>query len=149
MFPHVDGTIALVGSGEFTPAAVPLDRHLLGPGSLVLALTTASAPDGPRVQRRWAVMAEAHFAGLGVDVRAPLGCCDDCAHEPQVREALEAADLIWFSGGDPVWLRDSIRPVAGVLREVLGRGARVAGASAGAMALGAWTLRKEWGDPVW
>lgn len=149
MFPQVRGTLALVGSGEFTPAAAALDRHLLGPGSLVLALTTASAPDGPRVQRRWAAMAEAHFAGLGVDVRAPIVCCDDCAMEPHVAEAMEAADLIWFSGGDPLWLRDSMRPVSEIIRSALARGARIAGASAGAMALSAYTLGKEWVEAVW
>jgi hypothetical protein len=149
MFPQVEGTVALVGSGEFTAAVAPLDRHLLGPGSLVLALTTASAPDGARVQRRWAAMAEAHFAGFGVDVRAPLVCCDDCALEPHVAEAIEAADLIWFSGGDPRWLRDSIVPVEHAIRDALRRGARVAGASAGAMALGGYTLAKEWAEPDW
>lgn len=149
MFPQVEGTIALVGSGEFTPAAIPLDRHLLGPGSLVLALTTASAPDGRRVQRRWAAMAEAHFAGLGVDVRAPLVCCDDCAAEPALLEAIEAADLIWFSGGDPRWLHDSLRPIEHAIRAALRRGARVAGASAGAMALAGHTLAKQWSEPDW
>lgn len=149
MLPRVEGTIALVGSGEFTPAAAPLDRRLLGPGSLVLALTTASAPDGPRVQRKWAAMAEAHFQGLGVDVRAPLVCCDDCALEPHVREAIDAADLIWFSGGDPRFLRDVVVHLEDALRAALARGAAIAGASAGAMALSSWTLAKEWREPVW
>ena len=66
-----DGTIALVGAGEFLPPMLPVDKSLverLNETPRVAIVPTASAPDGGDVPERWAKMGVEHFAQLGVAV---------------------------------------------------------------------------------
>jgi cyanophycinase len=64
----MNGVIALVGSGEFTPAMVEVDRGLLAATGRdrprVAIVPTASWPDGESVFQRWAAQGEVHFAAL-------------------------------------------------------------------------------------
>jgi len=72
----MNGTIALVGSGEFTPSMEAVDRALLlatgRDRPRVVVLPTASWPDGEETFRRWAAQGEAHFAALGAEVEPVL-----------------------------------------------------------------------------
>jgi cyanophycinase len=143
----VDGVIALVGSGEFTPAMAEVDRALLAAtGSQrprVTILPTASWPDGERVFRRWAELGAAHFDALGADV-LPVPLRDRAgAEDPEIVAALEAADLVYLSGGKPGHLLDALEgtPAGAAIRSAHGRGAVLAGCSAGAMVLGGHQLR--------
>ena len=72
----MSGAIALVGSGEFTPAMVEVDRGLLAATgrhrARVVILPTASWPDGEAVFLRWAAMGVEHFEGLGAEVEVVL-----------------------------------------------------------------------------
>ncbi len=62
-----NGTLALVGAGEFLPEMNDVDRELLRRcrGRRVAILPTASAPDGPGVPERWAKDGVTHFQALG------------------------------------------------------------------------------------
>ena len=58
---RMDGLIALVGSGEFTPAMAEVDRELLAATGRdrprVAIVPAASWPDGEAVFMRWATWA--------------------------------------------------------------------------------------------
>ncbi len=136
------GTLALVGAGEFLDAMSGVDRQLLdrAGGSNVVILPTASAPDGAGVPERWIKMGVDHFTGLGAQADGLLAldraACDDVAHADRVR----AANLVYFSGGKPDYLRATLDGTAvwSAVREVFDRGGVIAGCSAGAMIMGSY-----------
>jgi cyanophycinase len=143
----MDGVIALVGSGEFTPAMDEVDRGLLAATGRdrpkVAIVPTASWPDGEPVFLRWATQGEAHFVGLGAEPVPVLIHDRATADDPAAAAAISGADLIYFSGGKPNHLLEALRDSAAgaALREAHARGAVIAGCSAGAMVLGAHQLR--------
>ena len=141
------GVIALVGSGEFTPAMDEVDRLLLEATGRerprVAIVPTASWPDGEPVFRRWAEQGIAHFEALGADPVPVLVQDRDSAGDPDAAAAISGADFVYLSGGKPGHLLDALRGTAlgAALGEAHDRGAVVAGCSAGAMVLGAHQLR--------
>ena len=136
------GTLALVGAGEFLDSMSAVDRQLLdrAGGSNVVILPTASAPDGAGVPERWIRMGVDHFTRLGAQADGLLAldraACDDPANADRVR----AANLVYFSGGKPDYLRSTLDGTAvwSAVREVFDRGGVIAGCSAGAMILGGY-----------
>jgi cyanophycinase len=134
------GTLALVGAGEFLDSMSSVDRQLLdrAGGNNVVILPTASAPDGAGVPERWIKMGVDHFTGLGAQADGLLAldraACDDAVNADRVR----AANLIYFSGGKPDYLRSTLDGTAvwSAAREVFDRGGLIAGCSAGAMIMG-------------
>jgi cyanophycinase len=143
----MDGTIALVGSGEFTTAMDPVDRVLLlatgRDRPRVVVLPTASWPDGEETFRRWAAQGEAHFAALGAEVEPVLVRGVEDADDPAAVAAIGEADLVYMSGGKPGHLLDALEgsEVGAALRAAHARGAVIAGCSAGAMVLAGRQLR--------
>jgi cyanophycinase len=141
------GLLALVGSGEFTSAMDDVDRGLLAATgrerATVAIVPTASWPDGEIVFQRWADQGEAHFAALGAQPLPVLIHDRAAADDPVAAAAIASADLIYFSGGKPGHLLDALVGTAAgaALREAHGRGAVIAGCSAGAMVLGGHQLR--------
>jgi cyanophycinase len=141
------GTIALVGSGEFTPAMLEVDRALLaGTGRehpRVAIVPTASWPDGPPTFQWWADQGEAHFSALGA-VPVPVLIRDRAtADDPVSVSEIQRADVVYLSGGKPGHLLEAFRDSAAgaALREAHSRGAVIAGCSAGAMVLGGHQMR--------
>lgn len=139
------GPLALVGSGEFTPAMRALDARLLddaeaaGFDRVVAVVPTAAAPDGEATYRRWFEKAHAHYAELGaevleVDVRERA---DALALGPSAEVA--EAGFVYLSGGKPAHLTAVLRdtPLLDAVLERWRLGAPLAGCSAGAMALAA------------
>jgi cyanophycinase len=134
------GTLALVGAGEFLESMSAVDRQLLdrAGGNRVVILPTASAPDGAGVPERWIAMGVDHFTRLGAQAEGVLALdragCEDATHADRVR----AANLIYFSGGKPDYLRRTLDGAAvwAAVQQVLDRGGVVAGCSAGAMIMG-------------
>lgn len=136
------GTLALVGSGEYLPPMLPVDRALLDrvPGTpRVVCIATAAAPDGPETFARWGQMGVEQFGErLGAAVEAvPLATRED-AHDASIVEAIRAANFVYFSGGKPTYLYDTLAgtPAWEAVRGVLDAGGVVAGCSAGAMIMG-------------
>lgn len=140
------GPLALLGSGEYTHAMDATDRALLaaiGRDRPRVALIPAASGLEPGSPERWNRMGERHFVGLGATpVAVPFATRDD-ADAPAVLEALHGADLFYFSGGNPEHLVDCLRGTAAwaLISAAHAAGAGIAGCSAGAMMLGAHTLR--------
>jgi cyanophycinase len=134
------GTLALVGAGEFLDSMSGVDRQLLdrAGGSKVVVLPTASAPDGAGVPERWIRMGVEHFMRLGAQAGGLLAldraACNDAASAEQVR----AANLVYFSGGKPDYLRSTLEGTAvwAAVCDVFEAGGVIAGCSAGAMIMG-------------
>jgi len=141
------GLLALVGSGEFTPAMDEVDRILLASigrdRPRVAIVPTASWPDGEAVFRRWAAQGIAHFEALGAEPMPVLVRDRETAGDPASAASIATADLVYFSGGKPGHLLGALDGTAAgtALLEAHSRGAVVAGCSAGAMVLGAHQFR--------
>ncbi|MFL5804289.1 MAG: cyanophycinase [Roseiflexaceae bacterium] len=140
------GAIALVGSGEYTQAMNETDRLLLDtladPGAARVALLPTASAREEGARQRWNRMGAEHFAALGAQVAPLLLLTRDDAADPQILAALRAADLFYFSGGDPQHLVETLRdtPAWDAIRERHAGGAVIAGCSAGAMMLGGYTM---------
>jgi Peptidase family S51 len=131
-------TFLLLGSGEFEPWSTEVESLALadavGDGSVAI-LPTASASEGDHVFDRWGRMGLVHYAESGVPASVvPLKVRED-ASDPEVVAAVEAASMIYFSGGKPTRLADVLRdsPLLASIRRAVDRGAVYAGCSAGAM----------------
>ncbi len=137
------GLIALLGSGEYLPVMDDVDRHLLasvntdGRAPEVVCLPTAAGEEGDESVSRWLRMGQEHFEALGAKVH-PLPIIDRAsADDPKYEAIIEGADLIYFSGGNPLYLyetMDGSRAWTAALR-AWERGGVYAGCSAGAMIL--------------
>lgn len=140
----MSGLICLVGSGEYLPVMAEVDRSLLarcganGRAPRVVCLPTAAGQEGEASWQRWNRMGEEHFLALGAEV-SPLPIIDRrAADDERYLEALENADLIYFSGGKPTYLYETMQgsKAWAAIEKARARGAIYAGCSAGAMILG-------------
>jgi cyanophycinase len=138
------GLINLVGSGEYLPVMNDVDRYLLDTLALtgrkprVACLPTAAGREGAASVNRWLSMGVQHFQDLGADVSAVRVINRQTADDPQWEPVLESADLIYFSGGDPSYLYETMQGSCAwkAAQRAWDRGAIYAGCSAGAMILG-------------
>lgn len=140
----MNGLIALVGSGEYLPVMEDVDRYLLDSLNLtgrkprVVCLATAAGKEGDQSVNRWSNMGIQHFNKLGADVTALRIIDRASANDVQYESILENADLIYFSGGDPGYLHETMKDTCAwyAAQRAWSRGAIYAGCSAGAMILG-------------
>jgi cyanophycinase-like exopeptidase len=150
----VSGPIGLHGGGEFMPGDEPFLLALLeaappaadGGAVSVVVVPTAAArhrPDATARHGREAIERVAAGAGRRVNVETALIVDTETANDPVLADRLATADVIYLPGGDPDLLpglmRDSLAWRS--IRGAHARGAVIAGACAGAMALGprTWT----------
>jgi cyanophycinase len=137
------GLIALLGSGEYLPIMSPIDRALLDSLGLkdrqprVVCLPTAAGREGQGSVNRWSAMGTEHFHNLEADVTALPIVDRASADDSRYESVLESADLIYFSGGDPQHLYETMEGSRAwsAAQKAWGRGAIYAGCSAGAMIL--------------
>lgn len=135
---------ALVGSGEYLPAMEAVDRQLLaaaprpaGGPVPVVCIPAAAGQEGRASVDRWLNLGLEHFTRLGAAPQAARIVDRASADDPAAAAVIAAAGLIYFSGGDPAYLRACLagsRAWAAV-ETARARGAVVAGCSAGAMIL--------------
>ena len=137
------GAIVLAGSGEFTPAMNEIDAGLLatlGPKAHVAIVPTAAGlEDTPPA---WIAKGIEHFRALGADPFGVPVLNKADANDPRWSDAIAAADWIYFSGGDPRHITESLESTR-FWAAVLARnraGAILAGSSGGAMLMGEHTL---------
>ena len=139
----MNGLIALVGSGEYLSVMNEIDSQLLasvdtnGRTPRVVCMPTAAGQEGDGSINRWLRMGVEHFQALGADV-TPASIIDrESADDPQWESALENADLIYFSGGNPMYLYETMQDSRAwaAAQKAWERGAVYAGCSAGAMIL--------------
>lgn len=135
------GPLVLVGGAEFGPGNEPHDRRWAdaardGPAYVVATAATRQDPDrAVRTARRW-------FAGLGLDVEELRLRGRRDAADPGLAAAARAGRGFYLCGGDPGITVEILRGTdawAAIVDAWRG-GAAVAGSSAGAMALGEWSL---------
>lgn len=139
----MNGLIALVGSGEYLPIMNDVDRYLLeslklnGRKPRVVCLPTAAGQEGDGSVNRWSGMGVEHFQLLDAEAIALRIIDRESADNPQWEPLLENADLIYFSGGDPGYLHQTMKGSRAwnAAQRAWERGAVYAGCSAGAMIL--------------
>ena len=139
----MNGLIALVGAGEYLPVMNEVDRYLLasvnpnGRAPRVVCLATAAGQEGDESVNRWQRMGMEHFQALGAEVSDARIIDRASADNPQWEPALENADLIYFSGGNPMYLYETMQGSRAwrAAQKAWMRGAVYAGCSAGAMIL--------------
>ena len=139
------GPLALVGSGEFTPAMRATDAALLdaveatGFERAVAVVPTAAATEGDEVVARWLRMAHEHYEALHAEVlEVDVRDRHDATELGHVAAVAEAG-LVYFSGGKPDHLTATLRatPLLDAVVEQWRNGAALAGCSAGAMTIAA------------
>jgi cyanophycinase len=140
----MNGLIALVGSGEYLPVMEAVDRYLLNSLNTnshtprVVCLPTAAGREGDESVNRWSNMGIEHFTKLGADVTALRIIDRESANREEFTSTMENADLIYFSGGNPSYLYETMKDTRAwnAAQHAWARGAVYAGCSAGAMILG-------------
>ena len=153
------GPLALHGGGEFLPGDEPFIDELLsvarrdaggrrvdgGDGTLrVVVIPTAAARGRPDLAAGNGVAAfqrRAEATGTMVDVQVARIVDAMSAADPSCAALIASADLVHFPGGDPDLIPALlVGSAAGkALVDAHDRGAVIAGASAGAMALAEWS----------
>ncbi|MGH2590264.1 MAG: Type 1 glutamine amidotransferase-like domain-containing protein [Actinomycetota bacterium] len=133
---NANRTFLLMGSGEFEPWSAEVELAALeGRLASVAIVPTASAPEGDAVFDRWARMGLEHYEDMGVEAHVvPLKRREDAESE-EVAAAIEGAGMVFFSGGSPRYLADTIEGTRfwEALTAALDAGTVFAGCSAGAM----------------
>ena len=138
------GPLFLVGGNEFLRGNEPhdslfADAAARGPAYVVATAASRQDPD------RAVLTATAWFAALGLEVtELPLRGRRDAA-DPRVVDAANNAAGFYLCGGDPGLVLRTLEgtPAWEAIVGAWGRGAALAGSSAGAMALGEWTLLRD------
>ncbi|HNQ95142.1 MAG TPA: Type 1 glutamine amidotransferase-like domain-containing protein [Anaerolineales bacterium] len=137
----MNGLIAIVGAGEYLPVMEEVDRYLLSSVNSktprVVCLPTAAGQEGDDSVNRWSRMGVEHFQKLGADVQALRIIDKESANDSQFDSSLENADFIYFSGGNPMYLFQTMQGSRAwaSMQKAWSRGAVYAGCSAGAMIL--------------
>ena len=158
----MSGRLALHGGGEFLPGDEAFLDALLRAAAdaaqarrrsvplRIIVVPTAAARGRPDLAAAHGVDAFQRRAGAtGIDAVVHVARVVDAttAADGSLSDAIASADLVYFPGGDP----DLIPAIFGssatgrALRHAYEDGAVVGGASAGAMALAAWTWTPEGG----
>jgi cyanophycinase len=104
----------------------------------VLIAPAAAAPEGEEVFQRWARMGLDHFQRAGVPAEVVELRTREDAFRDDVVESLRDASLVYFSGGNPAYLVETLSatPFWTGVRAALDDGLAYAGCSAGVAALG-------------
>src|SRR5205823_10010725 len=142
----VAGLLALVGGDEFKPGneeqAALLVEAARGHGGPAFVVPTVAARGGPQQAvdnaTRW-------FARLGLELEELHVLTRTHANDPAVAARASRGSLFYLVGGDPGHTAATLRDTS-VWRSAVAAwqgGAALAGSSAGAMAMGEWTLIRD------
>jgi cyanophycinase len=125
-----------------------MDRDLLarlGSRSKVIIIPTAAARENPALAAENGVH---YFQRLGAQAGAAMVIDAETARSPILSAQIQEADLLYFTGGDPLYLLETMRNSAAwkAAQEVPKGGRILAGSSAGAMILGGqmWAPGRGW-----
>jgi cyanophycinase len=139
------GPVALLGGAEFLPGNEGHDRQLvaaaarLAPDRPAFVIATAAARQNPDAAVRTAV---GWYGGLGLTVEELPVRGRRQANDAAVAARARDGRFFVLAGGDPGLVVDVLEGsrVWAAVREAWAGGAVLAGSSAGAMALGGWSL---------
>jgi cyanophycinase len=138
------GSIALVGSGEYLPVMLTLEGELLRAGfargkkNSYVQLATAAGNEDEKSLNHWRDLGEAQARRLGAEcIFVPVFNRED-AFRAEYVELIANAGLIYFSGGDPHYLAETLRdtPLWKAVESEWISGSSLGGCSAGAMVFG-------------
>lgn len=137
------GALALVGSGEYLPVMQDLESALINSGisngklNRFLQIPTAAGEESQERLQFWESRGAEQARRIGtVQDFLPIYNRED-AFNPKYISRVKDAALIYFSGGDPGYLANSLHetPLWEEIKKNWLAGASLAGCSAGAMAL--------------
>jgi cyanophycinase len=135
------GPLALVGSGEYLPSMLVVERALIdGRPPRYVQIPTAASRESAERMAYWVELGKAQAARLGVEAVPLVVTNRDEADDPTIAAQVAGAGLIYLSGGDPGHLADTLRDTAlwRAIVDAWNHGAALAGCSAGAMAMASY-----------
>jgi len=140
---RINGSLALVGSGEYLPQMKEFEQSLINDGlannkkPIYVQIPTAAARESENRINYWRSLGEVAAKSLGVTQSfLPIFTRDD-ANNPELLKNVDDAALIYLSGGDPHYLAETLRDTLlwDLILKNWQSGGSLAGCSAGAMAL--------------
>ena len=137
-----NGSLALVGSGEYLPQMKEFEQSLINDGlannkkPIYIQIPTAAARESENRINYWRSLGEVAAKSLGVKQSfLPIFTRED-ANNPELLKDIDDAALIYLSGGDPHYLAQTLRDTLlwDLILKNWQSGGSLAGCSAGAMA---------------
>jgi len=141
----MNGSLALVGSGEYLPAMTAFEKSLLddgvanGKAATYVQIPTAAGRESQESLNYWKNLGQQQAERIGVQaIFLPIYTGDDAFKQEHV-DAVKNSALMYMSGGDPHHLAEVLvdTPVRAAIVENWQSGASLAGCSAVAMVLSA------------
>ena len=141
----MNGSLALVGSGEYLPAMAAFEKSLIDDGvkngkqEIYVQIPTAAGRESESRLNFWKDLGKTQADSLNVkSIYLPIYTRED-AFKPEYIEQIKNSALIYMSGGDPHYLADTLigTPLWDAIYENWQTGGSLAGCSAGAMVLSA------------
>ena len=141
----MNGSLALVGSGEYLPAMSEFERSLVQDGvkngkeARYLQIPTAAGRESADRLEYWKQLGLTQAQAIGAQVTyLPIYTREDAFNQKYVDQVANSA-LMYMSGGDPHHLAEVLidTPLWSAIVENWKTGASLAGCSAGAMVLSA------------
>ena len=139
----MNGSLALVGSGEYLPPMANFEKSLLNDGikngkrPIYIQIPTAAGKETPDRLEYWKQLGKTQADRLDVDsIFLPIFTRED-ANNPEYVTLMRDSALMYMSGGDPHYLAETLMdtPLWQAIQENWSTGASLAGCSAGAMVL--------------
>ncbi|NDA89088.1 MAG: peptidase [Actinobacteria bacterium] len=140
---NTNGSLALVGSGEYLPQMMKLEKGLIDDGlangkkPIYVQIPTAAGQESDHRINYWQQLGEGAAKNLGVTQSfLPIFSRED-ADNPELLKSISDAALIYLSGGDPHYLANTLRDTLAweLILKNWQSGGSLAGCSAGAMVL--------------
>ena len=140
---NTNGSLALVGSGEYLPQMAEFEKGLIDDGlangkkPIYVQIPTAAGQESDHRLNYWQQLGEGAARNLGVTQSfLPIFSRED-ADNPELLKSISDAALIYLSGGDPHYLAETLRDTLlwDLILKNWQSGGSLAGCSAGAMAL--------------
>lgn len=137
------GSLALVGSGEYLPEMAALEKSLFDEGvsrgkkARYIQIPLAAGRESPDRLQFWRDLGQAQGERLGVETHFLPIYNRENAMNPHFVDLIQDSALIYFSGGDPHHLAQSLigTPTWQAVFESWQSGSSLAGCSAGAMVM--------------
>jgi cyanophycinase-like exopeptidase len=139
----MNGSLALVGSGEYLPAMTSFEKSLIDDGvkngkrTVYIQIPTAAGKESPDRLEYWKQLGKTQADRLGVtSIFLPIFTRDDAFKQENI-DAIKDCGLMYMSGGDPHYLAETLMntPLWDAIKENWRTGGSLAGCSAGAMVL--------------
>ena len=139
----MNGSLALVGSGEYLPQMAEFEKSLIDDGvkngkqPIYVQIPTAAGQESESRLNHWRELGREQAEKMGVEsIFLPI-YDRDTANNQAYADQIKNSALIYMSGGDPHYLAHTLidTPVWKAVCENYSTGGSIAGCSAGAMVL--------------